>query len=202
MNRKNTILLILSLAAISILLVFAVNRTHLFAKKPDLTISENDIVIGQADAPTTIFLYHSYTCKYCKKFFIETFPLLKKQKIDKGQVKLVVKMICQSEQKDMLRAVQTAWCLQKFGKWDKYHQLLLHNINVVYSEEFNQLIEQYIYDNPDIAQCIIENNDYEDLKRNYYEFKQNNFTGTPTFVIDGKVFYGFKSYDELIEIIN
>jgi len=50
-----------------------------------------DIVIGSADAPTTIVEYASMTCPHCAQFQTEVFPKLKAQYIDTGKVKYMLR---------------------------------------------------------------------------------------------------------------
>ena len=47
--------------------------------------------IGRADAPVTIIKYMSLTCQYCRLFQAETFPVLKREYIDKGLVRFVIR---------------------------------------------------------------------------------------------------------------
>jgi protein-disulfide isomerase len=46
---------------------------------------------GKADAPVTVIKYASLTCPYCRKFHLETFPLLKKRYIDTGQMRFILR---------------------------------------------------------------------------------------------------------------
>jgi protein-disulfide isomerase len=50
-----------------------------------------EMALGRADAPVTIVQYASMTCPYCRKFQIETFPVLKKEYIDTGKVRYVLR---------------------------------------------------------------------------------------------------------------
>lgn len=47
--------------------------------------------LGRADAPVTIIKYASLTCPYCRQFQIETFPKLKREFIDTGKVRLILR---------------------------------------------------------------------------------------------------------------
>jgi protein-disulfide isomerase len=49
------------------------------------------MALGRADAPVTIVQYASMTCPYCRKFQIETFPVLKREYIDTGKVRYVLR---------------------------------------------------------------------------------------------------------------
>jgi len=50
-----------------------------------------EMSIGRPDAPVTIIKYASLTCPYCRKFQLETFPVLKREYIDTGKVRFIIR---------------------------------------------------------------------------------------------------------------
>jgi protein-disulfide isomerase len=46
---------------------------------------------GSPTAPVTLIKYASLTCPYCKRFHAETFPLLKREYIDTGKVRFIMR---------------------------------------------------------------------------------------------------------------
>ena len=50
-----------------------------------------EMSLGRPDAPVTIIQYASMTCPYCRKFQIETFPVLKREYIDTGKVRYILR---------------------------------------------------------------------------------------------------------------
>jgi protein-disulfide isomerase len=50
-----------------------------------------DIAQGKADAPITIVEYASMTCGHCARFHAETYPILLKNYIDTGKVRLILR---------------------------------------------------------------------------------------------------------------
>ncbi|MGE3917072.1 MAG: DsbA family protein, partial [Hyphomicrobiaceae bacterium] len=47
--------------------------------------------LGRADAPVVLVKYMSLTCQYCRRFMAETFPTLKREYIDSGKVRLIIR---------------------------------------------------------------------------------------------------------------
>lgn len=50
-----------------------------------------EISLGRPDAPVTIIKYASMTCPFCRQFQMEVFPELKRQYIDTGKVRLILR---------------------------------------------------------------------------------------------------------------
>jgi len=91
-----------------------------------------EMVLGRADAPVTIVQYASMTCPYCRQFQRETFPVLKREYIDTGKVRYILRefpighqsglatiaLRCAPESKyfalyDKLMAQQPSWVSQE-----------------------------------------------------------------------------------------
>jgi protein-disulfide isomerase len=50
-----------------------------------------EMALGRKDARVTIIQYASMTCPYCRKFDAETFPVLKREYIDTGKVRYILR---------------------------------------------------------------------------------------------------------------
>ncbi len=74
-------------AAIAMALVQATALPTRAADAP--TLQANDHVLGNKNAPITIFEYASLTCPHCAAFASDTLPKLQKDWIDTGKAKLV-----------------------------------------------------------------------------------------------------------------
>ena len=68
------------------------------APAPKVTVDElmapnalPDIVQGKADAPVTIVEYASMTCSHCAAFHRDVYPILKKDFIETGKVKFILR---------------------------------------------------------------------------------------------------------------
>ena len=160
-----------------------------------------DVVFGDNAAQKTVFLFASYNCDFCRYFFSRTYPELKTNFLDNGKLNLVVKWVDFDESPEVMKALQAASCIGRFGVYEKFHQLLLVNPTVVFTEDFSRLIDDIMEDNSEIAECILQNNEYEYLRSNVREFRENKLTGTPTFVMNNHAYSGFISYINFKKIL-
>jgi protein-disulfide isomerase len=61
----------------------------IFSAVVSLKDSKSEMAIGSKSAPVTIIEFASLGCHHCAKFHLETMPLIKKDYIDTGKVRLV-----------------------------------------------------------------------------------------------------------------
>jgi protein-disulfide isomerase len=73
-----------------------------------LQITKDDRILGNPDAPITIVEYASLTCPHCAHFANDVLPEIKKEWIDTGKVKLVLRDFPLDE--PALRAAMIARC--------------------------------------------------------------------------------------------
>jgi len=172
-------------------------------KELEHTVSEKDedVLIGSPAAERTVFMYASYNCTYCRLFFSQTLPEIEKNYLNPGAVKLVIKFLDFTENPEVLMALQAASCISRYGIFEKFHPLLLVDPDVVFTEDFDLLLDDIMEDNSEIAACILENNNFEYLRSNLNEFRSNGLKGTPTFVFNNKAYNGFLSFEEFEEIL-
>lgn len=160
-----------------------------------------DVVYGADTAPLTIYMYSNYQCAFCRKFFQEVMPVLQKHYLDKGKVRLVVKLINPAGDANIQNALKTAVCINQYGDFEKLHELLLVDPDVVYHQKFVELTDDLIQKDEQVAECVLGGSADEYLNNNLTEFNSLGLTGTPTFIINNKIYKGFKSYGVLHAVI-
>ncbi len=160
-----------------------------------------DIIFGSDTAPLTVYMYSHYTCKFCIKFFQEDFPKLKSDYIDNGKIRFVLKLIELNRNRDVLNSLQAAVCVNKYGSFDKFHELLLSDSRVVFTQEFKDLVNDFIFNNGDIAECMLNNNNYRYIYVNNNEFMQLGLKGAPTFIVNKHIYSGYRNYHDIVKII-
>jgi len=195
-------IIIVILSCISILVFIRYNKlnTHNSMLKTFSQITGNEIILGNEDAHYSVIVYFDYNCSFCKKFFNKTYPALNEKYIKTGKVKLILKLVCSNTDTNALAAYQTAICVNKFGDYSKLHKLLMHKSEIIYTEHFSKLVDEIIYSNVDIAECILDSN-YNPVKENNYQLEELKTNGTPTFVINNNVIAGYKDFFTIEKIL-
>ena len=94
--------------------------------KDILASLEKGPLLGSARAPVTIVEFSDFRCSFCKKFWADTLPRLKKSFFEKGTVQFVFRHFAilgkQSEQ-----AALASECAAEQGKFWQYHDKLFAN---------------------------------------------------------------------------
>jgi protein-disulfide isomerase len=94
--------------------------------KDILASLEKGPLLGSASAPITIVEFSDFRCSFCKKFWADTLPKLKKSYFEKGTVQFVFRHFAilgkQSEQ-----AALASECAAEQGKFWQYHDKLFAN---------------------------------------------------------------------------
>ncbi len=164
--------------------------------------SNLDISYGSDNAPIKIFLFMDYSCVHCRNFMVNIFPKLKNEYIDKELVQFNVKIITFANSFQLQNAYKTLLCLNQHGNFEELNMLLLQELEVVFSTEFNELVEDYIDRNSFFADCLLTGESEDYLNRNLGLFFSNQFSSTPTFVVNDKIYKGFMEFEEMQKIID
>ena len=182
---KKTILLLLFILGFSIKVNAEINR----------------IVSGQDDAKITIIAYESLTCSFCADFHNNIYPLLKKEFIDTGLVKIEFRhfpldiialnasKISQCKQDQSLEIMMSLYSDQQ--AWIKGKTI----------EEANENLKKFVKNKNftlDFENCIndkkIEDFVLSDRIEGTKKFEINS---TPTIIINGKKFEKTLNYKNL-----
>ena len=178
------------------------NPTLAEVMQPSSSLTE--IAVGRPDAPVTIIKYASMTCPYCAKFQREVFPELKRQYVDTGKVRLVIRefpigfqsgaatiaLRCAPADKqlalyDKLMAQQSAWVSQE----------VRHEPILKVASQVGLTRQQYDACREDKA-LVAELNKVKERGRTL------GIVGTPNFFINGKLIKSELSLPALKSIVD
>ena len=173
----------------------------LFNLATNINAETNRIVSGNENAKITIIAYESLTCSHCASFHKEVYPILKKEFIDTGLVKIEFRhfpldiaalnasKITQCKQDQSLEIMNSLYSNQQ--AWVKGNTIEDINKNLkkfIEQEGFNINFEKCINDKE--IEDFVLNDRIEGVKN----FKIN---ATPTIIINNKKFEKSLNYKNL-----
>ena len=164
--------------------------------------------IGDPNAPVTIVEYTDYQCPFCLRHFQQTFPLLKTNYIDTGQVRYVIKdMPLTNIHPQAFAAAEAARCA---GEQEAY--VAMHDLLFVRQQEwsgrsdvanlFSQYAAQLELDTARFDACLSSRQYQAAVTADLEEGIGLGVRGTPTFFINGHYLSGAQPYSVFEEMIN
>lgn len=160
--------------------------------------------IGRADAPVTIIKYMSLTCQYCRRFQAESFPSLKRDYIDKGHVRLIIREF------PIGKASGTATIALRCAPIDKYlslYEKFLQQQSAWVAQEVKtdaifKVAQQAGVTREQFDACLKNQAMIEGLKAVKDRGRQLGIIGTPNFFVETRLIKKVVGIKELREIID
>jgi protein-disulfide isomerase len=170
-----------------------------------LQITQDDRVLGNPGAPITIIEYASLTCPHCAHFATDVLPELKREWIDTGKAKLVLRdfpldgpalraaMIARCAPPDRFYAfAETFFASQdKWAVSKDYREALarLAKLGGMGKDEFEACLNNTTLENRIVEQRLVAT-------------QQLDINSTPTFFINGSKFSGAPTAEEFNRVLS
>jgi protein-disulfide isomerase len=158
-----------------------------------------DQVMGNADAPVTIIEYASMTCPHCAHFHETTYPELKKKYVDTGKVRFIFREF----PLDPLAAAGSM--LARCAGKEKYFPL----VDALFSQQKDWVVQKPLqpmfaiakqagFTQESFDQCLANQKMLDGIEESRTRAAQKfGVNSTPTFFINGKIFRGALTPEEL-----
>jgi protein-disulfide isomerase len=160
-------------------------------------------VMGKSTAPVTVIEYVSLTCPHCAQFQKELFPRMKKEFIDTGKVRYIVREF------PIGRTAGTAAIVNRCAPEDKYFFLLNQFLtrqpewvsqevrpDAIYAVAKSSGMSRETFD-----KCLSNQTIIDGLTEVKQRGRQFGVIGTPTFFINGRKAQGVVTYDQIKAMI-
>jgi protein-disulfide isomerase/uncharacterized caspase-like protein len=183
----------------------AASRPMLADAQAILQITKNDIVLGNPHAPITIVEYASMTCPHCAHFANDVLPELKKEWIDTGKAKLVLRDFPLDE--PAVRAAMIAHCAPP-DRYYAFADVLFATqekwaSNPDYRDALARIVELGGMSKYEFDACLkdtaLENKVVESHLIASKELKVNS---TPTFFVNGGKVTGATTVEEFDKLLS
>src|SRR5579863_5020357 len=91
----------------------------------EMRLGALEYALGRPDAPLTVVEFTDYQCPYCRRFHAESWPRFKRDWIDTGKVRFIVRDLPLEIHSAARPAAQAAHCAGEQGQFWRMHDLLL-----------------------------------------------------------------------------
>jgi protein-disulfide isomerase len=163
-----------------------------------------DKVLGNADAPITIVEYASMTCGHCANFHRNTLPEIKKNYIDTGKARLILREFPFDPR------AEAAFMLSRCAD-DKYFAM----VDVLFQQHSSwvsvedaraallQIARLAGFSQESFEACLTDQKLLDDVRQvRDRGAKEFNVDSTPTFFINGNVYKGALKVEEMSAILD
>ena len=158
-------------------------RQHQRPTTATLDIEDPGPIMGDADAPVTVVEFTDYQCPFCKRFAQNTFPFLKREYIDPGKVRWLVRDLPLGFHKDARKASQAAYCAAEQDSFWAMRDSLFRNSNNLDVEQLQRFAADLDLDTGAFNSCLGSERYLEDIDNYARTAASLRLTGTPSFII-------------------
>jgi protein-disulfide isomerase len=174
-------------------------------------LTEDDIVLGQANAPVTVIEYASATCPHCAEFHERSWDQLKTNYIDTGRIRFVFREFPTPPPAVAVAGFQLARCggatpeqyFARLGEIFRQQRAMFASGTMEgVRQKFVEIGGAAGLSEDQVMQCINDQHGADRIRRIIDGAEQFNVTGTPTFIINGTKFDQAPSYENLSHAID
>ena len=165
-----------------------------------VTVSDrnDEPTLGNKDAKVVVEEFGDFQCPFCKNFFQQTFDQIKKQYIDTGKIKYVFRHfpLTNLHINAQISAV-AAECANQQGKFWDYHNVLYTSGQADGTGLDKASLEKYASQlglGNKFNQCLESNATLATVQADQSEGTKDGITGTPSFIINGKLIVGAQPF--------
>ncbi len=168
---------------------------------------EEEPTMGNPNAPVVIVEFGDFQCPFCRKFFVEVLPKIKKEYVETGKVFLVYKDFPINSHPMAQLSGEAVQCAKEQGKEWELHDKIYEEQDKI-ARESNSPLKTIYYSLDDLRRwakeiglnmeefnnCLASRKYMEEVLGDKREGQLLNVIGTPTFFINEKQILGVVSY--------
>jgi protein-disulfide isomerase len=149
----------------------------------ELRLSALEYALGRPDAPLTVVEFTDYQCPYCRRFQAESWPRLKRDWIDTGKLRFIVRDLPLEIHSAARPAAEAAHCAGEQGQFWRMHDLLLGLQADLSVRGIDGDAHAAGLDMSRFHACVAAHKYSADIARNLAEADRLALNGTPSFII-------------------
>jgi protein-disulfide isomerase len=151
----------------------------------NLTVKGDAIyVLGKSDAPLTLVEFTDYQCPFCGRFEQNTFPEIKKNYIDTGKLRLIVRDLpLEGLHPFALKAAQSVHCAGDQGKFWEMKDVVFRNQNRLDADSLAGYAKELSLNDDTFKSCMADGKHLKEIGDEARYAQSLGITGTPTFIL-------------------
>jgi len=162
--------------------------------------TEGDPSIGPEDAPVTIVEFSDYQCPYCQSWYLQTFDRLMAYYPD--QIRFVYRDLPLPGHPESLPAAEAANCAGEQGAYWKFHNALFSGKYTLGRAAYEQYAAALELDRAAFTTCLDDHRTQDEVMADAADATSLRLTGTPSFVINGRILIGALPFEDFKTIID
>jgi protein-disulfide isomerase len=153
------------------------------SEKVQISVATDWHVTGSDQAPVTIVEFTDLQCTFCRRFHVETYPMIKKNYIDAGKVRFVSRDMPLEFHQHALKAAEATRCAGEQDKFWEMRNAILESM-VPPSEDYILNLAKNFMLNPAAFRACLDSERYKPaIQKDTDEATALHISGTPTFVV-------------------
>lgn len=165
-----------------------------------ITITDQDHIRGDKNAPITLVEFSDFQCPYCQRFHSEAQKLIDN---NPGKVRWVLKHFPLSFHEYANKAAESAECAGEQGKfWEYADKLFLEQDKFSNPSFFSDAASQLGLDRTQFDNCVTSGKYKQKIQADYDMGVAAGVSGTPGSFINGVYVAGAKPYASLQQIVD
>ena len=168
--------------------IIADNRKQIFN-------TSNGMYSGNLDSKNVIIEFFDYNCSYCKKAHEDILKIEQNTK----DIKVIYKNFpILSESSKKLAEIALFIAKDNNEKFIKFHNLIMSRKGLINKSQLKDILDDLGYDQSKLINNL--NSEYikNQLLKDRELAEKLSLRGTPAFIVNDKLFFGYIGYDELV----
>ena len=165
------------------------------------SLIDDDAIEGNANAPVTIIEWSDYECPFCARFYSQTLGQIRSQYIETGKAKLVFRDFPLNFHQNAQKAAEAAECAGEQGKYYEMHDKLFEDGVDGGVSTFKNYAKNIGLDTSKFDECLDSGAMASEVAKDMQAGQSAGITGTPGFIINGKLVVGAQPFENFKQII-
>lgn len=155
---------------------------------------DDDVVVGDANAPVTVIEFGDYECPYCEQFYTTIEKPMREEYIKTGKVKMVFRDYPLSFHPAAQPAAEAAECAGEQGKYWEYHDALYEHQATIESLDYVKLAGDLGLNKTTFKTCADTHKYAAEIAKDQADGNAAGVDGTPASFINGQLVSGAVPY--------